>query len=78
MGSLVELAKQQLNNGKKNLVPEEELEQVAKAELERIPKFEALGQRSRERKDQVMAVLERVGCRPNRGFGLYRANGGVA
>jgi hypothetical protein len=78
MGSLVDLVKQQLNNDKKNLVPAEELEEVAKAELERIPKFETLLQRSRERKDQVMAVLERVGCRPNRSFGLYRANCGVA
>jgi hypothetical protein len=78
MGSLVDLVKQQLNNGKKNLVPEEELEEVAKAELERIPKFETLLQRSRERKDQVMAVLERVGCHPNRSFGLSHANRGAA
>jgi len=79
MDSLVDdLVKQQLNISKKGLVPKEELEQVAKAELERIPKFEALRQRSRKRTDQVMAVLEQVGYYLNRNLNLYRANYGIA
>lgn len=60
MGSLVESVKKQLLADKDNPVPEEELEQVAREELDRIPKFETLLQRSIERRAEVMAVLERV------------------
>ncbi|KAK4132872.1 hypothetical protein BT67DRAFT_443233 [Trichocladium antarcticum] len=59
MGNLASLITQQLKKDKKNVIPQEELpQQAVREELERIPKFEALVQRSRERKAQVMAMLE--------------------
>lgn len=73
MASLADLITQQLKKDK-NVIPQEELAQVVREELERIPKFEALVQRSRERRAQVMAVLEKVSYyinRPRRWSGLY-------
>lgn len=68
--TLVESVKPQLRdeNIQEVVIPEEELDKVAREELERIPTFQALLQHSKARRDEVRAVISKVCCavaRPN-------------